>query len=98
MFIPKQATKKIAQNIGNNGNFNITIQDITGNPPRISIKVATGITSLQGDDFGIVNRIDGIIEAKYGIEEVLDFLGITESEWENRENVNKVKEDNLVSS
>jgi hypothetical protein len=85
-------TRRFAQNIGSNGNFNITIQEITGNPPRISIKVSTGITSLQGDDFGIVNRIDGILETKYKIGEITGFLGITEEEWLERINANGEKD------
>jgi hypothetical protein len=85
-------TRRFAQNIGNNGNYNITIQEITGNPPRISIKISTGITSLQGDDFGIVNRIDGILETKYKIGEITNFLGITEEEWLARINANGEKD------
>jgi hypothetical protein len=85
-------TRRFAQNIGNNGNYNITVQEITGNPPRISIKVATGITSLQGDDFGIVNRIDGILETKYKIGDIINFLGITEEEWLARTNANGEKD------
>jgi len=85
-------TRRFAQNIGSNGNFNITVQEITGNPPRISIKVSTGITSLQGDDFGIVNRTDGIIESKYKIGEITGFLGITEEEWLARINANGEKD------
>jgi len=85
-------TRRFAQNIGNNGNYYISVQEITGNPPRISIKVSTGITSLQGDDFGIVNRIDGIMESKYKIGEITSFLGITEEEWLARTNNNNEKD------
>lgn len=85
-------TRRFAQNLGNNGNYYISVQEITGKPPRISIKVTTGITSLQGDDFGIVNRIDGILETKYKIGDITSFLEITEEEWLARTNVNGATE------
>src|SRR5574344_1147721 len=51
--------RRFANNITNYANYEITIQDVNETPPRISVKVRTGLTSLQGDNFGIVNRIDG---------------------------------------
>ena len=51
-------TRRFAQNIGNNGNYYISVQEITGQPPRISIKVSTGITSLQ---LSLIHISQGIV-------------------------------------
>ena len=86
--------RRFGQNIMMRGNYKITIQDVNEVPPRSSVKVVSKITSLAGDEFGIENRIDGILEAKYKLEEITDFLGITKEEWVNRSNINDVKGDN----
>ena len=85
--------RRFGQNIMMRGNYKITIQDVNEVPPRLSVKVVSKITSLAGDEFGIENRIDGILEAKYKLEEITDFLGITKEEWVNRSNINDVKGD-----
>ena len=85
--------RRFGQNIMMRGNYKITIQDVNEVPPRSSVKVVSRITSLAGDEFGIENRIDGILEAKYKLEEITDFLGITKEEWVNRSNINDVKGD-----
>ena len=85
--------RRFGQNIMMRGNYKITIQDVNEVPPRSSVKVVSKITSLAGDEFGIENRIDGILEAKYKLEEITDFLGITKEEWVNRSNINDVKGD-----
>ena len=85
--------RRFGQNIMMRGNYKITIQDVNEVPPRSSVKVVSKITSLAGDEFGIENRIDGILEAKYKLEEITDFLGITKEEWVNRSNINDVEGD-----
>ena len=85
--------RRFGQNIMMRGNYKITIQDVNEVPPRSSVKIVSRITSLAGDEFGIENRIDGILEAKYKLEEITDFLGITKEEWVNRSNINDVKGD-----
>ena len=86
--------RRFGQNIMMRGNYKITIQDVNEVPPRSSVKVVSRVSSLAGDEFGIENRIDGILEAKYKLEEITDFLGITKEEWINRSNINDVEGDN----
>ena len=73
-------TRRFAQNV-TIGDYTIIVEDINELPPKISLRVRSGITSLRGEEFGIVNRVDGIIETKYNLQEVLEFLDITEEEW-----------------
>ena len=49
--------------------------------------------SLNGERFGIVNRVDGILETKYNLDEVLDFLGITEEEWNEETEGSTIEKD-----
>ena len=74
--------RRFASSITNKGNYLIVVEDINETPPKVSLRVKTGVTSLQGEYFGITNRVDGIIETKYKLDEILDFLEITKEEWE----------------
>lgn len=79
-------TRRFAENTSL-GNYRIVIEDINENPPKISLKVETGVgmlntSILRGETFNIVNRVDAIIETKYSLEEVLEFLDITKEEYE----------------
>ena len=71
------------------GNYTISVQNINELPPLMSVKVRSGVTSIKGDEFNLTNRVDAIIETKYKLSEVLDFLGITEEEWNDINNKNK---------
>ena len=71
------------------GNYTISVQNINELPPLMSVKVRSGVTSMKGEEFNLTNRIDAIIEAKYKLSEVLDFLEITEDEWNEINNKNK---------
>ena len=73
-------TRRFAENV-TIGNYTIIVEDISEVPPKISLRIKSGITSLRGEEFGIVNRVDAILETKYRLNEVLDFLDITEEEW-----------------
>ncbi|HOO68175.1 MAG TPA: DUF5411 family protein [Bacilli bacterium] len=90
-------TRRFAENLGDYGNYYIIVEDINETPPKVSVKVKTSITSLEGDTFGISNRIDGIIETKYTIDKITEFLGITYEEWINRDNVNISEEEDACS-
>ena len=71
------------------GNYTISVQNINELPPLMSVKIRSGVTSIRGDEFNLTNRVDAIIETKYKLSEVLDFLGITEEEWNEINNKNK---------
>ena len=71
------------------GNYTISVQNINELPPLMSVKVRSGVTSIKGDEFNLTNRVDAIIETKYKLSEVLDFLEITEEEWNEINNKNK---------
>ena len=71
------------------GNYTISVQNINELPPLMSVKVRSGVTSMKGEEFNLTNRVDAIIETKYKLSEVLDFLGITEDEWNEINNKNK---------
>ena len=71
------------------GNYTISVQNINELPPLMSVKVRSGVTSMKGEEFNLTNRIDAIIETKYKLSDVLDFLGITEDEWNDINNKNK---------
>ena len=73
-------TRRFAENV-TVGNYQITVFDVNEIPPKVSLGITSGITSLRGEKFNIQNRVDGVIETKYTLDEVLDFLGITEDEW-----------------
>ena len=81
-------TRRFSENI-TAGSYTISVQNINELPPLMSIKVRSGVTSLKDETYDITNRIDGIIETKYKLSEVLDFLGITEEEWNEINNKNK---------
>ena len=79
-------TRRFAENI-TIGDYTIVVEDVNEMPPKVSLRVRSGITSLMGEEFGIVNRVDGILELKYTLDDVLDFLDITEEEWNERTQV-----------
>lgn len=66
-------TRRFAQNV-TVGDYTIIVEDLNEVPPKISLRIRSGVTSLRGEEFGLVNRVDGVIEAKYKIDEVIDFL------------------------
>ncbi len=66
-------TRRFAQNV-TVGDYTIIVEDLNEVPPKISLRIRSGVTSLRGEEFGLVNRVDGIIETKYKIDEVIDFL------------------------
>lgn len=66
-------TRRFAQNV-TVGDYKIIVEDLNEVPPKISLRIRSGVTSLRGEEFGLVNRVDGVIETKYSIDEVLDFL------------------------
>ena len=82
-------TRRFAENISK-GNYKIVVEDINEMPPKISLRVETGVgllnTSLlkKEDPFNIVNRVDAIIETKYTMSD-LEFAGITEEEWKEKQ-------------
>ena len=80
-------TRRFAQNV-TIGDYKIIVEDINEVPPKISLRVISQITSLQGENFNLKNRVDAVVEVKYKLEEVLDFLDITKEEWEERTNIN----------
>jgi len=59
-------TRRFAENVGNNMNYNIKIYDVNETPPKVTVKVgsSTAITFF-GEDFDINNVISGIIETKF---------------------------------
>ena len=75
-------TRRFAQNVSL-GNYTITVQDINETPPYVSVVVKSSVTSIKGDAFTISNSVNGILETKYTLDELLDFLDITEDEWNN---------------
>ena len=79
-------TRRFAENV-TIGDYTIIVQDVSDIPPMVSLMVTSGITSLKGDKFNIANRVDGIIETKYNLDDVLNFLGITKEEWEKEANI-----------
>lgn len=66
-------TRRFAQNV-TVGDYRIVVEDLNEVPPKVSLRIRSGVTSLRGEEFGLVNRVDGIIETKYKLEEVLEFL------------------------
>ena len=76
-------TRRFAESV-TIGDYIIVVEDINEMPPKVSLRVRSGITSLRGEEFGIVNRVDAIIETKYSLDEVLDFLDITKDEWNDK--------------
>ena len=84
-------TRRFAENV-TIGDYRIIVEDINEMPPKVSLRVRSGVATLSGEKFGIVNRVDGILETKYNLDDVLDFLGITEEEW-NRKEENTIEKD-----
>ena len=59
-------TRRFAENVSSDKNYNIKIYDMKEIPPKVSVQVGSKTTAtFQGDDFDIVNRISGIIESKH---------------------------------
>ena len=80
-------TRRFAQNV-TVGNYTIVVEDLNEVPPKVSLRIRSGVTSLKGEEFSLLNRVDGIIETKYSLNEVLNFLceGKTEEECDEIEN------------
>ena len=78
-------TRRFAENV-TIGDYTIVVQDINEVPPKVSLGISSGISSMAGEKFYLGNRLDAVIETKYKLNDVLSFLRITESEW-NRYNV-----------
>ena len=79
--------RRFAENI-TMGDYKIIIADINEMPPKVSLWVRSGITSLQGEKFELVNAVNGILETKYTFEDIEDYVGVTEEEWINIKDVN----------
>ena len=81
-------TRRFAENISK-GTYKIVVEDINEMPPKISLRVETGVSPLisgmngMENPFDIVNRVDAIIETKYTAKD-LEFVGITKDEWIER--------------
>ena len=86
-------TRRYAENV-TIGDYRIVVEDINEMPPKVSLRVRSGVSTLRGEKFGIVNRVDGILETKYKLDEVLDFLGITKEEWDKSERSTIEKDEN----
>ena len=78
--------RRFAENI-TMGDYKIIIADINEMPPKVSLWVRSGITSLQGEKFELVNAVNGILETKYTFEDIEDYVGVTEEEWINIKDV-----------
>lgn len=78
--------RRFAENI-TMGDYKIIIADINEMPPKVSLWVRSGITSLQGEKFELVNAVNGILETKYTFEDIEEYVGVTEEEWINIKNV-----------
>lgn len=81
-------TRRFAQNV-TIGDYKIIVEDLNELPPKISLRIRSGVTSLQGEEFGLLNRVDGIIEVKYNKDELEDFLCEGKTEEECTEIMNK---------
>ncbi len=59
--------RRYAESAGFNKNYNINFYDINEEPPKVSLSVGSksNMFSFTGDEFDIINRIDGILETKY---------------------------------
>ena len=80
--------RRFAQNV-TIGDYKIIVEDLNELPPKISLRIRSGVTSLQGEEFGLLNRVDGIIEVKYNKDELEDFLCEGKTEEECTEIMNK---------
>ena len=85
-------TRRFAENV-TIGDYKIVVEDINEMPPKVSLRVRSGVATLRGEKFGIVNRVDGILETKYKLDEVLDFLGITKEEWNEKTEGSTIEKD-----
>ena len=62
-------TRRFAQNV-TIGDYKIIVEDINEVPPKISLKVISQITSLQGENFNIKNRVDAACNKYFCINEI----------------------------
>ena len=85
-------TRRFAENV-TIGDYKIVVEDINEMPPKISLRVRSGVTSLRGEEFGVVNRVDGILETKYKFDEVRGFLGIDDDEWNKETEGSTIEKD-----
>lgn len=59
-------TRRFAQNVSSDKDYQIKIYDIYEIPPKVTIQVGSSTTaSFEGDKLGIVNQISGILETNY---------------------------------
>lgn len=58
--------RRFSESVDASKTYKIKIIDFNETPPKVSIQVGTKTSaSFAGDDFDIVNQIDGILETKY---------------------------------
>lgn len=59
-------TRRFAESVDGTKTYNIKIIDFNETPPKVSVQIGTSSkATFVGDDFDIVNQIDGILETKY---------------------------------
>ena len=66
-------TRRFAQNV-TIGDYTVVVQDINEVPPKISLFVRSGITSFGTGAVDLENKVNAVIEAKYKLEDVLEFF------------------------
>ena len=58
--------RRFSQNVSNSRTYDIGFYDINETPPKVSILVTSDTTTaVNGEDVGITNRIDAILESSY---------------------------------
>lgn len=62
-------TRRFAQNV-TIGDYKIIVEDINEVPPKISLRVISQITSLQGENFNLKNRVDAACNKYFCINEI----------------------------
>lgn len=59
-------TRRFAESISNDRDYQIKIYDIYEIPPKVTLQVGSSTTAtFDGEGLDIVNRISGILETKY---------------------------------
>ena len=65
MFV-ENFTRRFAQSVSSDKDYQIKIYDIYEIPPKVTIQVGSSTTAtFEGEGLEIVNQISGIIETKY---------------------------------
>ncbi|MDD6224114.1 MAG: DUF5411 family protein [bacterium] len=58
--------RRFAQSVNRDKDYDIQIIDLNETPPKVSIKVdSKTIASFNGEQLGIENKVDAILETKY---------------------------------